>query len=70
MNPEAGREYGITDVGTMIPVGQPQPAQPPAIYETQYTYRTMGMAIGPIRPLSPAIAETVRWDPALSVTVN
>ena len=42
MNPEAGREYGLTDVGTMIPVGQPQPAQPPAIYETQYTYQYDG----------------------------
>ena len=42
MNPEAGREYGLTDVGTMIPIGQPQPAQPPAIYETQYTYQYDG----------------------------
>jgi YD repeat-containing protein len=42
MNPEAGREYGLTDVGTMIPVGQPQPVQPPAIYETQYTYQYDG----------------------------
>ena len=23
----------------MIPVGQPQPAQPPVIYETQYSYQ-------------------------------
>jgi len=42
MNPEAGREYGLTDVGSMIPVGQPQPAQPPSIYETQYTYQYDG----------------------------
>jgi len=38
MNPEVGREYGLTEAGTMIPVGQAQPAQPPATYETQYTY--------------------------------
>ena len=42
MNPEVGRQYGLTDVGTMIPVGQPQPAQPPTIYETQYTYEYDG----------------------------
>ena len=42
MNPEAGREYGLTDVGTMIPVGQPQTAQPATIYETQYTYQYDG----------------------------
>jgi YD repeat-containing protein len=37
MNPEVGREYGLTEAGAMIPVGQAQPAQPPATYETQYT---------------------------------
>jgi YD repeat-containing protein len=42
MKPEAGREYGLTDVGTMIPVGQPQPAEPPTIYETQFTYQYDG----------------------------
>ncbi|MGA8270906.1 MAG: hypothetical protein WB919_05050 [Candidatus Sulfotelmatobacter sp.] len=39
MNPEAGKQYSLTDAGAMIPVGQPQPAQPPAVYETQYTYQ-------------------------------
>ncbi len=38
MNPEVGREYGLTEAGTMIPVGPAQPAPPPATYETQYTY--------------------------------
>jgi YD repeat-containing protein len=42
MNPEAGREYGLTEAGTMIPVGQPRPAQPPATYETQYAYQYDG----------------------------
>ena len=39
MNPEAGREYSVNEAGIMIPVGQPQPARPPAMYETQYTYQ-------------------------------
>lgn len=39
MNPEVGREYSLTEAGTMIPAGQPQPAQPPSTYETQYTYQ-------------------------------
>lgn len=39
MNPEAGRQYSVSEAGTMIPVGQPQPPQPPAVYETQYTYQ-------------------------------
>src|SRR5262249_21382707 len=36
MNPEAGRQYTVNEAGTMIPIGQPQPAQPPSVYETQY----------------------------------
>jgi YD repeat-containing protein len=39
MNPEAGRQYTVSEAGTMIPVGQPQAPQPPAVYETQYTYQ-------------------------------
>jgi len=39
MNPEVGREYSLTEAGTMIPAGQPQPAQPPSTYETQFTYQ-------------------------------
>jgi len=39
MNPEAGRQYTVSEAGTMIPVGQPPPAQPPAVYETQYTHQ-------------------------------
>jgi YD repeat-containing protein len=39
MNPELGRQYTMSEAGTMIPVGQPQPPQPPALYETQYTYQ-------------------------------
>jgi YD repeat-containing protein len=42
VNPELSREYGLTEAGTMIPVGQPQPGQPPATYETQYTYQYDG----------------------------
>lgn len=42
MNPEHGREYSLTEAGTMIPVGQPQPGQPPATYETQYAYQYDG----------------------------
>jgi hypothetical protein len=42
MNPEVGREYGLSEAGTMIPVGQSQPAQPPATYETQYIYQYDG----------------------------
>jgi YD repeat-containing protein len=42
MNPEAGREYSLTEDGSMIPAGQPQPAQPPTMYETQYTYQYDG----------------------------
>jgi YD repeat-containing protein len=41
-NPEAGREYSLTEAGAMIPVGQPQAAQPPTTYETQYTYQYDG----------------------------
>lgn len=39
MNPEVGREYSLTEAGTMLPSGQPQPAQPPSTYETRYTYQ-------------------------------
>jgi hypothetical protein len=39
MNPEAGRQYTVNEAGTMIPIGQSQPAQLPAVYETQYTYQ-------------------------------
>lgn len=39
MNPEAGRAYSVSEAGTMIPVGQPQSHQPPAVYETQYSYQ-------------------------------
>ena len=39
MNPEAGRQYTVSEAGTMIPVGQPQAPSPPAVYETQYTYQ-------------------------------
>jgi YD repeat-containing protein len=39
MNPEAGREYSLTEAGAMIPVGQPQPAQPPLTNEAQYNYQ-------------------------------
>jgi YD repeat-containing protein len=39
MNPEAGREYDLTEAGAMIPVGQPQAAQPPATNEAQYSYQ-------------------------------
>ena len=39
MNPEVGRQYSLSEAGAMIPVGQPNPAQPPSVYETQYTYQ-------------------------------
>lgn len=39
MNPEAGRQYTVSEAGTMIPVGDPHPPEPPAVYETQYTYQ-------------------------------
>ena len=39
MNPQVGREFSLTEAGTMMPVGDPQPAQPPTTYETQYTYQ-------------------------------
>jgi hypothetical protein len=39
MNPEAGRQYTVNEAGTTIPIGQPQPAQPPTVYDTQYTYQ-------------------------------
>lgn len=38
-NPERGREYSLTEAGTMIPAGQPKPAQPPSIFEIQYRYQ-------------------------------
>ena len=39
MNPEAGRRYNVSEAGTIIPDGQPQPPPPPEVYETQYTYQ-------------------------------
>src|SRR5438874_10030561 len=39
MNPEAGRQYTVSEAGTTFPVGQPPPPQPPAVYETQYTHQ-------------------------------
>ena len=39
MNPDVGREYSLTEDGTMIPTGQPQPVPEPATYETRYTYQ-------------------------------
>jgi YD repeat-containing protein len=39
MNPEAGRDYSLTEAGAMIPVGQPQAAPPPTTYEAQYSYQ-------------------------------
>ncbi|PYV70383.1 MAG: hypothetical protein DMG96_31385 [Acidobacteria bacterium] len=39
MNPEAGRQYTVSEAGTMIPVGAASTPQPPAVYETQYTYQ-------------------------------
>ncbi len=38
-NPEVSREYGLTEAGTLLPVGPPPAAQPPATYETQYSYQ-------------------------------
>ena len=38
LNPEAGREYSLTEAGTITPAGQPRPAQPPSTYEIQYKY--------------------------------
>jgi YD repeat-containing protein len=42
MNPEVGKQYSLTEAGSMIPVGQPEPVQPPTVYETQYTYQYDG----------------------------
>jgi YD repeat-containing protein len=42
VNPEVRRVYSLTEAGAMIPAGQPQPAQPPSTYETQYTYQYDG----------------------------
>jgi YD repeat-containing protein len=42
MNPAVGKPFSLTEAGTMIPDGPPQPAQPPTIYETQYTYQYDG----------------------------
>jgi len=39
MNPEVGRQYTVNEAGTIIPTGQSQPAEPPAVDETQYTYQ-------------------------------
>ena len=38
-NPDADREYGITEAGTLIPTGAARPAQPPTVSEAQYTYQ-------------------------------
>ena len=37
-NPEIGRTFGLTEAGAIIPTGSPRPAQPPNVYEVQYTY--------------------------------
>jgi hypothetical protein len=37
--PEVGRVYSVTEVGTMLPDGPPPPAQPPTVFETQYSYQ-------------------------------
>jgi YD repeat-containing protein len=42
MNPEVGRVYSVTDGGSMVPDGPPQPAQPPTVFETQYSYQYDG----------------------------
>ena len=39
INPEVGREYSLTETGTIIPAGKSQPAQPPSTYEVQYKYQ-------------------------------
>jgi YD repeat-containing protein len=39
MSPEVGRQYSLTEAGTVLPVGQPQPPRPPSSSETQYTYQ-------------------------------
>ena len=38
-NPEVRREYGLTEAGTLLPVGPTPAAEPPATYETQYSYQ-------------------------------
>ncbi|HZW78853.1 MAG TPA: hypothetical protein VFF50_00160, partial [Candidatus Deferrimicrobiaceae bacterium] len=42
MNRELGREFSLSEAGTMIPAGQPKPAQAPESHETQYTYQYDG----------------------------
>ena|ERR1700739_4498518 len=39
LNPEVGRVYSVTEAGTMLPDGPPPPAQPPTVFETQYSYQ-------------------------------
>ena len=38
-NPDAGREYGLTEAGALIPTGEARPAQPPTVSEAQYAYQ-------------------------------
>ena len=42
MNADVGRVYSVTEAGTILPTGQPQPAQPAETYETRYTYHYDG----------------------------
>ena len=42
MNPDVGRVFSVTEAGTILPTGQPQSAEPPETYETQYTYHYDG----------------------------
>jgi len=67
MNPEVGRVYNLTESGAIIPKGQPQPAQPPSTYETQYTYQydsygnwTEQSTVTRSRPDAP-------WQPGFSI---
>jgi YD repeat-containing protein len=41
-NPDTGREYNLTESGTMIPVGNATPAEPSANYEVRYSYEYDG----------------------------
>jgi YD repeat-containing protein len=42
MNPDVGRVYSVTEAGAMLPEGPPPPAQPPTVFETQYSYQYDG----------------------------
>ena len=68
MNPEVGRVYSFTEAGAMIPTGPAQPAEPPATYETRYTYQydsnsnwTEQSSISRARPDAP-------WEPGSTST--